>query len=312
MVPKPFIYLFIIYECCGFQTGIFKSRIIAVIFLTIHVVLAVIFTISLFRFSLRLRDFGSSIYAINEIQQYTSALSAYWLIIIESYCKRATQQRFWLLLAKIQNDGCTGRGTGFRIWKHIFQLIDFFATINYFLFGYSGDFFQNDSALISYFAVVNLCLHRVFHYVFHLKIIEYELKLVECEVINSFKKVNGFGGVQLLKIRESYRLILEMVECVNSIFGWSNLATILFCFHFLLSELNFTYSYPSYASVEGNCYFDRNLSLNCSMFSMLMYYISALITWLVHLTMILHMTFHEPGHCLAVVRDIEWKNLMRN
>lgn len=253
MFPKRFILLFIIYELCGYQTGMFKRRSIATIFFLLHGILAAIFTYEFFCFVQRLDIIVQAIFIVNEIQQYSSSLAAYWLVLIESYFKRKTEQKFWILLAHIEKGEENIKK--FKFWKHVLQSIHYFITTNIILYTTSYEYFNDYFLLISYLIVIGICQNRVFHYIFHLKVIEFELKLIESDLRDFFKKPFDLEAAQreigVKRIRESYRLVFEMVECINSVFSWSYLATILFCFHFLITEMYFSYSNPFYTDLEG-------------------------------------------------------------
>lgn len=84
--------------------------------------------------------------------------------------------------------------------------------------------------IIALMFVVKVCHTRIFHYLLYLEIIEKNLEIVQIEVEQLFQT-----------IRDLYEMIFEMVDDLNEIFGYSHLATVWFCFYFLLSDLNFVY-----------------------------------------------------------------------
>lgn len=54
----------------------------------------------------------------------------------------------------------------------------------------------------------------------------------------------------LKSIRDSFYCIYKRKSHLNQIFGWSNLGTILSCFHIFLTDLNWLYTYFSVFSFE--------------------------------------------------------------
>lgn len=84
-----------------------------------------------------------------------------------------------------------------------------------------------------------ICRLRFFYYQFYVEVINFELSVIEKEAKKMFEtSMNDFfGGInnpfelQRLKwIREYYAIIQKMSVFVNAIFGWSNVALILYCF----------------------------------------------------------------------------------
>lgn len=98
--------------------------------------------------------------------------------------------------------------------------------------------------------LLSMYQHRIFYYLFYLDLLRNELKTI----VNKVKKMvrslkipkiyrkkktfKKFEQNRLKWIREYYKLIYEMNECLNSVLGWSNLVTILFSFALILTDLN--------------------------------------------------------------------------
>lgn len=98
-----------------------------------------------------------------------------------------------------------------------------------------------------------VCYMRVFYYLFCVELIKLQLKCIEnetkvkldelkesnlneCEI---FIRTEIQAIVQMLKkIRTNFHLIHELTYCTNESFGWSNVATILWCFYQILGNLN--------------------------------------------------------------------------
>lgn len=240
MFSKQLTCLLLVYEFCGFQTGIFKRRIFTVSFFIFHIILALTFTISaLSIFVLLINSSERIIIAISYIEHYSSALIAYWLIIFESYFQRKSTQQFWILFAQLNKINLSQKINRIYIRGHVIRILIFFTICYRYLF--------TTFLFVQYIVLVSICQMRVFYYDFYLNIIEMELQSIENELISinlKFKRFEQFRiNEQFLKIRKLYHLIFEMTNRICVIFGWSYLATILFCFHCFLTELDYSYSH---------------------------------------------------------------------
>lgn len=69
-------------------------------------------------------------------------------------------------------------------------------------------------------------------------LIQTELKFINIEDISTRSLVYV---LKLQKFRTNFYFIYEMLEKMNEIFGWSQVAAILFCFYLILSESNWAY-----------------------------------------------------------------------
>lgn len=87
----------------------------------------------------------------------------------------------------------------------------------------------------------NTFLLRVFYYLLYVEIIKHQLKTIESYV----RKMISSRNIRLKRcksftwIRDYYHLTYKLVECINSMFGLSQLATITFSFNILLCDLFF-------------------------------------------------------------------------
>lgn len=104
-----------------------------------------------------------------------------------------------------------------------------------------------------YVTLSALCRNRLFFYLFYLKLIRLELEVIENEANRMFKSFRSnscmlfvnqnhllgrFKRKRFVWFRKYYQLVCTMKDCINLTFGWSNLATILFNFIYLLTDLN--------------------------------------------------------------------------
>lgn len=105
----------------------------------------------------------------------------------------------------------------------------------------------------SYIIIVLAYQTLSFYYLFYLEFIHHELcsidfeirqLLVDCNAKNWIKTkqfIKRFHCTRLKWIRGYYGLIYNLSETMNSVFGWSNVVTLLLSFEFVLTEINWFY-----------------------------------------------------------------------
>lgn len=188
---------------------------------------------------------------LNEVSQFACAIISYWIITIESYAQRKNQQRFWQILQSIDLHFAQHNRINFRSF-----LIKFYG---YFLcyFLIIAHFFEetiSDGAIASLWT---FCQIRIFHYLFYVELIKLELEIVNHEskqMFETFKgrfswdinaqnmKIKLFVRRRFIWLREYCQLVQELINNSNSIFGCSNLSTILYIFNLLLTNLMWMYT----------------------------------------------------------------------
>lgn len=245
-------YLLIFYKICGFNPKSFEQSKISLLILTIHIIWACYSTYSVTGFLIKRFHKKETLHFVNSFVQFSSALVAYWMIIIESFDQQ-NLSRFWCVFRKI--DSLYYQKNGLKMQKHLFQFIEYFVAMILFLIILSQDILPCNCIWFVYLFLTKLCQNRAFYYLFYVELINCELKNVQKEVMKMVsvwetrkqyeERIHLFYDFERHRfkwIREYFRCIHEMVDCVNSAFGWSHVATILFCFHFVLTESNWIYS----------------------------------------------------------------------
>lgn len=260
MCLNQIINFLIFFDLCGFNTGssnLSKNGKSKIFIFVVHILIAIYFSTIQFHWffvnyyaSLTLNE------ALSELIQYLAALFSYWLIILDSYSQSKKHQHFWQTLQKIDKQFSCKIDYTFRIY--LVKCIEFFTTILltvfscYVLRGYEWNAYD-----VPYFGFYQICHIRAFYYVFCLKIINFQLKVIENEVkimkniINSINMSKRFSDtysnyyvfeLQRLKwIRRYFNCVNDMIACLNEIFGWSQVAVILFCLYLCVSDLNWFY-----------------------------------------------------------------------
>lgn len=226
---------------------------------TVHIILVFIVTFVMVHY---VEDIAvDALGAANDIVKYGGALLVYWSSVIESCLKCRTKRKLWKIYQSIDEHHCSHRGLRKR--NYLLKFITYFSAMAYIYLSYLLQVidFAGSSYIVFWFSYVALMImyqNRAFYYLFHLELIKSELDMIGKEIdkiVQSFR-MNGhnqnryygrnsmfetFERKRLKWIREYYGLVGELSECLNSVFGWSNLATILFSFQIILTDLNWIY-----------------------------------------------------------------------
>lgn len=185
----------------------------------------------------------------NDVIKFISLIVFYASVIIESICKRRSQQKMWHIYKEILQTCDPSSSTNHRtLFMFLLYLaITFFACIRSTL-----NYIRESTAdqwhfWVCFFFLIYLYQTRVFQYVFYLELLFEELKSIG-QKIDDMKDLNSSVNhnddlvcSELVKIRRHYGLLHSMVYYFNDVFGWSHFITIIFCFLIILSEFNYMY-----------------------------------------------------------------------
>lgn len=253
MLPNQLMTMLMFYDLCGYNSGwsrFTRNRKITLSICCIHVFMAACYLLFIFR--LRAEYFSELrlVEAISESLQYTAALNTYLFALLDSFFQQKAHKHFWEVHERIYQRfpsqlNCTFRSYMTKIFIYLVK------TVIYFPMRLIDSWF---SILIdfSYVSIFMLCEIRMFYYLFCLEVVYFQLKKIESESksINEIPTQNNIDGnmashqsklQQLKKIRQHFHCAHEMICLLNKIFGWSNVATISFCFYYLLTELHWYY-----------------------------------------------------------------------
>lgn len=279
MLSKQIVRILNFFDIFGYYTessALTKYRKIQLLVFTIQILLATIFTLYQFRLAMELYKLVGPLQTVNEMLQYTIGLCTYWLIIFDSVVYRRKHQNFWKILERIDNDFCKQ----FMCFRgYLCKFLGYFlVSITLYALTYILHAIAPIDGVFIYFALIIICQLRVFYYVFCLEIVNWQFQMIQHELIimkqrslniafvdvggasNSIlqsrtHEANDFFDLKCLKwVNEYYGCIIEMTELLNTIFGWSQFASVLFGFYSLLTDLNW-------------CYVSFNLSPPLSFFS---------------------------------------------
>lgn len=183
----------------------------------------------------------------NTSAKLCAAMVAYWFIVIESYWKRPMQQKFWLIYRQIRNNfNRSDRHAMFRsygiLFVHFVVSLPGLEAIDILLWSseHSG---MNLYFLFAYTGLAMMHVVRIFHYLFFIRLLDHQLDEVgrEMQSLTDASVKETLSLVRLRRIRIYYDLVHELSNCINEIFGWSNIINVLYMFLILVVDLNWIY-----------------------------------------------------------------------
>lgn len=175
-----------------------------------------------------------------------------------------------------------------------------------FIYGYSSDpyaLFQRYSRCFRLFFIHRIRLYQIlsisnFYYIFYMKLVQENLRLLEIQ-FNLEKQGNSMNKHFNL-IRKNYQRVHEMISCLNHTFGWSQFFTILFSFHILLTELNWSYWGLHERSAPYKIGFLIFRNIGNSIFNSF-FLVSAFTLWIMHFILIVLYLFLNSTKCKYLV-----------
>lgn len=265
MFSKSTLFLLKYYDIWGFWTEYFKSSVWKYFLFslyTFHVIVVAISTFFIVYLTLVPHHFPGW-FILNEIIKHYGISVTYWSILIDSYFHRDRQRQFWKLLDRIHSNN--PHKISFQMY--LLKFIKHFVA-NVFIEVLLISHFYSESTMFLAFITVRVIFlelyqSRLFHYLLYLEIIKSKIQILEKDVENLWKmnQISYFCKGRKLKfpigmgffdkirqIREQYQLIFDVVNCVNGIFGWSNVFTILLAFHNAFTSMNWAFqTFPEFS-----------------------------------------------------------------
>lgn len=258
MLPSRIVCLLTVFDACGFYSGsTFLSKQRKYIFLVYFVHLSMVLFLTLFFCHLMIHFYPKLgvTEAISEFLQYSIGLMTYWLIIFDSFFHRHTHRNFYEILERIYDRFYMSK---FTLRSYVMKIVEyFFITLSIVVIRLAINNFVNTVIDFAYAVLFKICQLRIFYYIFCLEIVHSQLKTIECEL----KKIQGsvvamnsirsrasktsllyfFELHRLQLIRRHYDCVYQMIGNLNKHFGWSNVASISYCFYLFLTDMNWFY-----------------------------------------------------------------------
>lgn len=255
--------LLIFFDAFGFNSGASKlssNKITCSIYL-FHVLSAILFTISSRKF-IYMYAYDSSfsaVEAVNSAVQYCAPLFTYWLVIFEAHLQRHSHKRFWEISQQIEYGVYGVTHYSYTLLSFKCKLIEFcvlpklFIIIHYYIIEYF------DLLSLAYIYLAKFCQIRVFYFMYCLEIVQMHLEHLEHKIENlqniliqthftpletNVKILSeSVNSNSFRRIREIYNDVFELASLLNKVFGWSQASAVLFCFYFLMTDLNYVSLY---------------------------------------------------------------------
>lgn len=208
--------------------------------LTMHLVLLTYFTQSGVRFVLtvyQISKFKRDLNFFSFVFFYGAVISTYWMIIIESFSRKAAQEIFWNIVGDFNESKEWGTFERTYIFKFGAHLIRFMIS---FLFATQHN---NTIARLNYYVPVFICANRLFYYLLCIDIIKFELQKIS-NVLNSCLIYNEQEKYDFVwkNACDQYQRVYKKTDCINTFFGWSHFTAILLTFYTLLANITFIYN----------------------------------------------------------------------
>lgn len=213
--------------------------------------------------------------AMNEFSQYWCLLLTYWIILIETFCKRGTQRSFWTHFKQL-NDVERIKGNSL----YLYELVECFILSLTTLVIHCHIWSIPLDILIPYFTMYYIVQVRVFYYVFSMKLIasiinNINMEIEEMERLWEERFENSTGNIlngvkkRLWHIQRTHFTVHELVRHINNNFSCSSLAIILCQFYVLCSNLNWLclhsdqYQTVYIIGIAANLFVYDIVELNC-------------------------------------------------
>lgn len=193
--------------------------------------------------------------AFNFFTYYLNYGLLYWLIIYDSYANRTATQEFWYIFIRFNKQFC--KRMNFQAGAYLISSIAL-TTFNLSMFAFTiicENSVGSTMSIIMHHIFINIFDKRMLFYILHLKVIAYELMVIELELtqlekLNRYNRKKGekkrlfmyeLEEKEFKRIREYYGLVHEMASSMNTVFGWSHVTLVIMIFHTLVTYLNFAY-----------------------------------------------------------------------
>lgn len=169
-------------------------------------------------------------------------LITHWAIIIEALYSRQMQRQFWMLTQRIQlnkNEPNLKLLTFTMRYIHCLMV----SILSKWLFTYVHSDLMGPLQRFIYYSIFmthnQMYMNRTHYYTLHVEIVQMHLEHT-IRIPNALGSNVEFNSKIIRCFRKRLESIGESIEHINHIFGWSNVATILFSFNLLLAIVNWT------------------------------------------------------------------------
>lgn len=247
MLPKHINYTSLYYSFLGFQFEFYKTstrKLTNSIILLVHIAICTWCSFCTFETAKLQMGFIEFLDVLNFLLYCSTCSLLYWLLIYDSLMNRSDQIAFWQFFTRI--DKKFYAQSELKICSYLVALfLLLLGDAFIFIFAFVCNELTDSRQLMhGIFFVIHD--HRTFFYLLHLKIITFQLRKLNTELIQFSKcRLRSIGGNfcndWFKWIRDYYTLVYKMTDHVNMIFGWSQLALFILCFYSAIVYINAIY-----------------------------------------------------------------------
>lgn len=247
MIPKSLNYALKYYRLWGFHcipsTSCCEKWISTTIFLC-QTGLCALYSWACVRMYIEINQAMSFFDAINVLAYDITSIITYFLIIYDSHSTIKAQRAFW----ENFSHNCEQYDLNTRKikvkWRDvialIFLLIGIVISCLSTILGGDQDASRTLEQILCYFTECVLD-HRILFYFLHVEVICCQLRTINVNLMQIRAETIGEIKTQMQCISRHLNLIFKMVDQMNTIFGWSQLAVVALNFQSALTILNTCY-----------------------------------------------------------------------
>lgn len=238
MLPKHIIRIIQWFDCLGFFTEYKSNKWSRKLRYTISCIFLIYF--ATFNYNLYLIKYTPIIKIVDLIiaqLQYFGALFTYLIIYIESFIKRNAQRTFWQRNAWHDHHiRCQWEQNLLKFYWCLIVLVVYLVLLSFRVQGEMIVF------VVTVTVLTRLYQCRIFYYSIYMEVIRVRLKVIHMYAVAASVLVRVPEGC-LKSIRQTYRRTFKSVNCMNEIFGYSQLTVLSYSFFVLLTDCNWCYTH---------------------------------------------------------------------
>lgn len=241
MLSHQICWILSFFDMFGYNSGsskIFQSQKSMQFICFLHILLATLITFEQMLFYYEFYFLFGLFETMNDLVEIIAALFTCYLIILDANINRRSHKYFWTVLQRIDYNFVP---FNFSFKCYIMRIVAFIALVTLtIVMRYTS---YNALKPLSFLIVIKICQIRILYYLFCLEVIHIQWTRIEQEFVklnvNSFNSIPTMLPQKLKQIRLGFHCIYEMMNALNELFGWSQVAGISFSFFCLFAELNY-------------------------------------------------------------------------
>lgn len=234
MLPTPIKLLLNLFDFFGFFTESSPSNCMQNVRYVCSVLLLIFFKI--FNYNVPV-SFTFAV-RLNTHMQYYGGLFTHTVIYIDGIIHRREQRIFWKYFQKFRD---LSENNLYKWNSPIIMITSLSIIFLLHMLLSVWDQSSKDQVIIITAVVVTRIYHiRIIQYVTYMEIVRANIEMMRLRTIEA-TVLRGVVKELLKEVRVIHQMTIVMVDCFNTIFGYSQFEVVLFCFFLLLTDLNWGY-----------------------------------------------------------------------